>query len=73
MAAGYGVGWMLGGPKADTRPLLALGTAQANIAAALVVGSQSFTDPKVVVIVVVVAIVGLLILMPLSRMLNKNG
>src|SRR5262245_50439827 len=38
---------------------LALGTAQRNIAAALVVASQSFTDPKVVVMVIVVAIVGL--------------
>jgi BASS family bile acid:Na+ symporter len=67
--AGYGVGWLLGGPAADTRSVLGLGTAQRNIAAAIVVGSQSFTDPKVVVMVVVVAIVGLLILMPLSRML----
>ena len=65
----YGVGWLLGGPGADTRVVLGLGTAQRNIAAALVVGSQSFKDPKVVVMVVVVAIVGLLILMPLSRML----
>ena len=51
----------------------ALGTAQRNIAAALVVGSQSFRDPKVVVMVVVVAIVSLLVLMPLSRLLAKRG
>jgi len=73
VAAGYGIGWLLGGPAIDTRPVLGLGTAQRNIAAALVVGSQSFSDPKVVVMVVVVAIVGLLILMPLSRMLAKRG
>ena len=48
-----------------------MSSAQRNIAAALVVGSQSFSDPKVVVMVVVVAIVSLLILMPLSRMLAK--
>ena len=65
----YGIGWLLGGPAADTRVVSGLGTAQRNIAAALVVGSQSFRDPKVVVMVVVVAIVGLLILMPMSRML----
>jgi BASS family bile acid:Na+ symporter len=69
IAIGFGIGWLLGGPDTDTRRVLALGTAQRNIAAALVVGSQSFSDPKVVVMVVVVAIVGLLILMPLSRML----
>jgi BASS family bile acid:Na+ symporter len=72
LAVGYGIGWVLGGPGADTRPVLGLGTAQRNIAAALVVGSQSFDDPKVVVMVVVVAIVGLLTLMPLSRLLAKG-
>jgi bile acid:Na+ symporter, BASS family len=41
-------------------------------AAALVVGSQSFSDPKVVVMVIVVAIVGLIILMPLSRALANR-
>src|SRR5262245_13452144 len=40
IAAGYGLGWLLGGPTADTRPVLGLGTAQRNIAAALVVGSH---------------------------------
>ena len=73
IALGYAVGWALGGPGADTRPVLGLGTAQRNIAAALVVGSQSFSDPRVVVMVVVVAIVSLLVLLPLSRLLARNG
>ena len=73
LAAGYGIGWVLGGPASDTRPVLGLGTAQRNIAAALVVGSQSFSDPEVVVMIVVVAIVGLLTLMPLSRALSKTS
>jgi bile acid:Na+ symporter, BASS family len=73
IAVGFGIGWLLGGPGMDTRRVLALGTAQRNIAAALVVGSQSFSDPKVVVMVVVVALVSLLVLMPLSRLLAKRG
>jgi bile acid:Na+ symporter, BASS family len=73
IAMGLGIGWLLGGPGMDTRRVLALGTAQRNIAAALVVGSQSFSDPQVVVMVVVVAIVSLLMLMPLSRMLAQRG
>ena len=73
IAVGFGAGWLLGGPGMDTRPVLALGTAQRNIAAALVVGGQSFSDPKVVVMVVVVAIVGLLILMPLSKFLGQRS
>lgn len=73
IAIGFVAGWLLGGPDLSTRRVLALGTAQRNIAAALVVGSQSFSDPKVVVMVVVVAIVSLLILMPLSRLLGKRA
>jgi bile acid:Na+ symporter, BASS family len=72
IAFGFAIGWLLGGPGNDTRRVLALGTAQRNIAAALVVGSQSFSDPKVVVMVIVVAIVGLIILMPLSRVLANR-
>ena len=71
IAIGFVIGWLLGGPDTNTRRVLALGTAQRNIAAALVVGSQSFSDPQVVVMVVVVAIVSLLILMPLSRRLGQ--
>ena len=73
LAVGFGVGWLLGGPGTDTRRVLALGTAQRNIAAALVVGGQSFTDPKVVVMIIVVAIVGLLVLMPLSKALGRHS
>ena len=47
LAVSLGAGWMLGRPGMDTRRVLALGTAPRNIAAALVVGGQSFTDPKV--------------------------
>jgi len=66
LIVGFGLGWLLGGPGNETRSVLALGTAQRNIAAALVVAGQNFTDPKVVVMVVVVAIVGMLVLMPLA-------
>ena len=69
IALGLGTGWLLGGPGADTKRVMALGTGQRNIAAALVVASQSFSDAKVVVMVIVVAIVGLIVLMPLSRAL----
>ena len=73
IALGFGTGWLLGGPGADSRRVMALATGQRNIAAALVVADQSFSDPKVVVMVIVVAIVGLIILMPLSRALASRG
>jgi BASS family bile acid:Na+ symporter len=71
IAAGSAIGWVLGGPQASDRGVMALGTAQRNIAAALIVAGQNFTDPKVIVMVVVVAIVGLLLLMPFARYLAK--
>jgi len=72
VALGVGTGWLLGGSSVDTKRVMALGTGQRNIAAALVVASQSFSDAKVVVMVIVVAIVGLIILMPLSRALASR-
>ena len=70
---GVATGWLLGGPAFGTKGVLALGTAQRNIAAALVVGGKNFADPTVLVMVVVVAVVGLLILMPLARALGSRG
>ena len=73
IALGFGIGWMLGGPSVDTRRALALGTGQRNVAAALVVASESFSDPSVVIMVIVVTIVGLLTLMPLCHVLANYG
>jgi BASS family bile acid:Na+ symporter len=67
IVAGYAVGWLIGGPHAHGRTVLALGTSSRNFAAALVVAEQSFPDPKVTVMIVVVAIASLLILMPVAR------
>lgn len=69
IALGFGIGWLLGGPGGDTKRVLALGTAQRNIAAALVVATESFSDQKVVVMVTVIAIISLITLMPLSGVL----
>jgi BASS family bile acid:Na+ symporter len=70
---GYGAGWLLGGPAPDTKQVLGFGTAQRNIAAALVVGGQSFTDPKVTVMIVVVALLSLVVLMPLASRLSGRS
>lgn len=67
-----GIGWALGGPTADTRGVLSLGTAQRNTAAALVVAAQNFTDADVVVLITVVMIVSFAILMPLARALARR-
>jgi len=68
-----GIGWILGGPTADTRAVLALGTAQRNTAAALVVAGQNFDDPSVVVMITVVMIVAFAMLVPASRFLARRA
>ena len=73
LAVGVAAGWVLGGRAPGTRSVLGLGTAQRNIAAALVVANQSFEDPNVVVMVIVVAIIGLVVLMPLARALGQRA
>jgi bile acid:Na+ symporter, BASS family len=67
-----GIGWLLGGPAATTRNVLALGTAQRNAAAAFVVASQNFDDPNVVVMITVVLIVSFAMLLPASRLIAKR-
>lgn len=73
LLVGVGIGWLFGGRNLGTKSVLALGTAQRNIAAALLVAGTDFDDPKVLVMVVVVAVVGLLILMPLARALGARN
>jgi BASS family bile acid:Na+ symporter len=75
IVTGYAAGWILGGPTGATRSVQGLGTAQRNIAAALLVATQSFDDPdpNVVVTVVVITIVALFILMPLARALGRRS
>ena len=73
LIAGAAIGWLLGGSSSEMKGVLSLGTAQRNIAAALIVGGQNFEDPNVLVMVVVVAVVGLLILMPLARIMGRRG
>jgi BASS family bile acid:Na+ symporter len=73
IAFGFAIGWVLGGPGTKTRRILALGTGQRNVAAALVVGNESFSDPEVVIMIIVVTIVGLLTLLPVCRVLAKQS
>jgi BASS family bile acid:Na+ symporter len=60
------VGYATGGPDRGTRLVMGLGTAQRNIAAAMVVATQDLADPDVTVMVVVSSLVGLALLFPLA-------
>jgi BASS family bile acid:Na+ symporter len=66
------LGYFLGGPGRDTKSVLGLGTAQRNLEAALVVGSQNFSDPNEVIMIVVAGVLGLFILMPIAGEIGKR-
>jgi BASS family bile acid:Na+ symporter len=64
--------YLLGHSEPSERGVLALGTAQRNIAAATVVATQSFDDPRTLVMVVVTSIVSMAVLVPIARAMGKR-
>lgn len=68
------IGYLLGGPEAGTRSVLGLGTAQRNLAAALIVAGQNFADdPNVMVMILVAALLGLVLLMLIGGELGRRS
>lgn len=59
-------------PNAGTRSVLGLGTAQRNIAAAMVIAGDNFTDPNVLIMVLVGAILMMVLLLPAAGELGKR-
>ena len=67
----FGVGFALGGPAPSIRSVLALGTAQRNVAAALLIATQNFDEPGVVVMLLVTTLAGLVVLVIAARWLAR--
>jgi predicted Na+-dependent transporter len=67
------IGYFLGGPSRSIRRVLALGTAQRNLSAALAISTLNFTDPDVMVMILVVALAGLVLLMFIGGELGKRA
>lgn len=67
------IGWLSAGKDASTKPLLALGTAQRNIAAALVVAGSNFSDPNVLLMCMIGALLMLIVLMITAGELGKRS
>jgi bile acid:Na+ symporter, BASS family len=68
----YATGYLLGGAQVETKGVLGLGTAARNVGAALVAASQSFSDPKVMIMLIACTIVMLVVLIPASGWLRKK-
>lgn len=65
------IGYGSGSGTRHRRETLGLGTAQRNIAASMVVATQSFNDPRVNAMVVVTSLLTLVILFPIAFTMRK--
>ena len=67
------IGLLLGGGQARMRSVMGLGTAQRNLAAAMLVAAQNFPDdPNVLVMVMLIGILGLILLMVVGGEMGKR-
>lgn len=67
------IGYVLGGKSSQSKSVVGLGTAQRNIAAAMVVASGNFADdPNVLTMILVGALLMLVILMPLAGEIGRR-
>jgi BASS family bile acid:Na+ symporter len=71
VAGAFVIGYLVSNPTRERRNSLGLGTAQRNIAAAMIVATQSFDDPSVLVMVTASSLAGLLLLFPISLLLRR--
>ena len=67
------VGSLFGGSDRAIRHALGLGTGLRNVGAALLIGEKNFNDPRVNVMVIVTAVVGLFILLPAATVLGRRA
>ena len=73
LAGALVIGLLLGGKDASMRSVMGLGTAQRNLAAAMLVAAQNFSDdPNVLVMVMLIGILGLVILMVVGGEMGKR-
>jgi BASS family bile acid:Na+ symporter len=69
----FAIGWAFGREHRGGHVVLGLGTAQRNVAAAMVVASQGLQEREVVVMVVVASLVELAILFPMAMFLARRS
>jgi predicted Na+-dependent transporter len=67
------IGLLLGGRNPQVRSVMGLGTAQRNVAAAIVVVAQNFSEGNTLVFVLVAAILLLLILLPVAKRMGVRS
>ena len=65
-------GWLLGGPQPTARRMLSLSCGQPNMAAAMIIAGQNFSDPRVALMLLVIMISSLPIVISLSLLYARQ-
>ena len=68
----YAAGYLIGGSRVEIKGVLGLETAARNGGAAFVPASQSFSDPKIRIMLVTCPIVILIVLVPAASWLRRK-
>lgn len=69
----FGIGFALGGPTPELRNVLAFGTAQRDISAALLVAVETFSDSRTVVMLILMVLLGVCLEIPIALALGRSG
>lgn len=72
-AGGFAIGYLISSQGFNRRTVMGLGAGQRNIAAALVVASQDFDDPKMLTMIVLFSVVDLMVLFPIAMLLRSRS
>lgn len=73
VGAAFGIGYLAGWGKDHHEDVGGLGTAQRNTAAGLIVASENFGDPDVLVVLTVATLVSIVLLLFLARALSRDN
>lgn len=72
-AGGFAMGYLISSHGFNRRTVMGLGAGQRNIAAALVIASQDFKDPKTLIMVVLFSVIDLMVLFPIALFLRRSS
>ena len=73
VGAAFGLGYLAGAGKDHLEDIGALGTAQRNTAAGVIVAIQNFSDPNVFVMLTLANILGIVMLLFIARFLSRDN
>ena len=73
IAAAFGIGYVMGGETDQFQDIGGLGTAQRNTAACLIIATQNFEAPNVLVIITLANTLGIVMLLVIAKAISRDN